>query len=227
MRSSRPDPALRTPPEPAREWRETRLRLRWVALRAWGALLGTLALGPATGVLLYLESTATSPGLQRLAATGSTFTGAAFVLWTLVLALPLFLRYRRRRRALRNPWQQFWFEHVPENGRDWVILIDLDGRIAGTLVLRSRGNTAAALLDATSDAIWFAGNPARFGILSRPGGLDLHDARRPRLRKPPAPTFHTPPDTRFDPPTAVFTMIRDGDRVVMRAADGTPTHHPR
>lgn len=203
MRSTAP--GLRIPPGPAREWRETRKRLRWSGLRAWAALLGTLALGPASGVLLHLEATSPNPAVQRTAATFATFTAAAFVLWTLVLALPVFRLHRRRRRALGKPWRPWQFEHLTASGRDWIALLQRDGSIAGVLALRTRPGTNDALLRTRTGLLWFAGDPARAGVLSRPGGADLCYAHRPRFRTPPA--FHLPPPTDPDDyPTDRFVL---------------------
>ncbi|MBC7301259.1 MAG: RDD family protein [Nocardia sp.] len=78
----------------------------------------------------------------------------------------------RRRRALRQPWT-CWRIQYRRGNYEHVTLIDDQGRAVQTHMLNTWPAMRGRLFDESTTHVWFAGDPLRRGVLSRPGGADL------------------------------------------------------
>ncbi len=165
------------PPGPARQFPPTRQALRrnwWIR---WPLLLTALATGPLTVVLINNYADAAALVASQYFIFGTMF-GGCFV-WI----------NRRRRKALRNPWTVWRIRYLSGGRYEWVDLLGPQGETAGTLLLSTWAWDRGKLVDHATREIWFAGDPARYGIVSRPGGRDMRYAYVSRVYKPPRFTF--------------------------------------
>ncbi|MFD3702835.1 hypothetical protein ACFWUP_06770 [Nocardia sp. NPDC058658] len=78
----------------------------------------------------------------------------------------------RRRRALREHWTRWQVQYWCGNN-EYITLIDEQGQAVRTHKLNTWPAVRGQLFDESTTHVWFAGDPLRRGVLSRPGGADL------------------------------------------------------
>ncbi|WP_433758537.1 RDD family protein [Nocardia sp. CA-135398] len=131
---------------------------------------------------------------------------------------------RRRRRALkRNPWIVWRMNYITAGRHEWVELLDPNGQPVSTLILSTWPKDIGKVFDHKTSEVWFAGDPTKYGVISRPGGGDLRYAYFSRSRQPPRFSFRenragTRPDPEGSPPRPVreFQLTPDRGRVLMK-----------
>ncbi|MGM7648249.1 RDD family protein [Nocardia sp. JW2] len=79
----------------------------------------------------------------------------------------------RRLQMLRLPWVCWPVEYVRTGNSEHMRLLDQDGQVVQTHLLNSWTALRRHYFDETTTQVWFAGDPLRRGVFSRPGGADL------------------------------------------------------
>ncbi|WP_446225778.1 hypothetical protein ACTWPB_12335 [Nocardia sp. IBHARD005] len=185
------------PQQPANTLSATRSAFISITLRWWLLLVATVACVP----LIWFMLNAPEPSSQVGRTTGQFVVTAAFLM--LICFGPMapvgVWIAERRRRALRQPWT-CWQIQYQRGNYEHVTLIDEQGRKVQTHMLNTWPAMRGRLFDESTTQVWFAGDPLRRGVLSRPGGADLRycwasiptsDEVRATLARS-APRDHTP-----------------------------------
>ncbi|MFE3194329.1 hypothetical protein ACFXHA_35365 [Nocardia sp. NPDC059240] len=167
-----------------------RKNLRASAFRSWLLLL--TGIGSAV-LTVFLINKSTNPG--ALLSFGTTFFGVVGILGT-VFGITAMRVHRRKSVSLRrNPWTAWPITYIRTARNEWVTLLSPNGKPVCSLLLSTWPHQLGKLINHQTPEIWFAGDPHRFGVISRPGGTDLRYAYFSRLYPPPQFTFR---DNRHD-----------------------------
>ncbi|WP_410870569.1 hypothetical protein [Nocardia sp. A7] len=156
--------------QPANTLPATRSAFISITLRWWLLLVATVACVP----LIWFMLNAPEPSSQIGRTTKQFVVTAAFLM--LICFGPMapvgVWIAERRRRALRQPWT-YWRIQYRRGNYEHVTLIDEQGRKVQTHMLNTWPAMRGRLFDESTTHVWFAGDPLRRGVLSRPGGADL------------------------------------------------------
>ncbi|MFF5034531.1 hypothetical protein [Nocardia salmonicida] len=143
----------------------------------------------------------------------------------------------RRRRALRQPWI-CWRIQYQRGNYEHITLIDEQGRKVQTHMLNTWPAMRGRLFDESTTHVWFAGDPLRRGVLSRPGGANLRycwastpstgEVRATLARSAPRdqPPQSSPMTSESYSAANRFTAQRVDDHLVMVPPSDYPTPEP-
>ncbi|MFC9876892.1 hypothetical protein ACFVJR_30215 [Nocardia salmonicida] len=158
------------PQQPAKSLSATRSAFISITLRWWLLFVATVACVP----LIWFMLNAPEPSSQVGRTTKQFVVTAAFLM--LICFGPMapvgVWIAERRRRALRQPWL-CWRIRYQRGNYEHVTLINEQGRKVQTHMLNTWPAMRGRLFDESTTHVWFAGDPLRRGVLSRPGGADL------------------------------------------------------
>lgn len=158
------------PQQPANTVPATRSAFISITLRWWLLFVATVACVP----LIWFMLSAAEPS-SEIGRTTRQFvvTSASLMLICFGPMAPVGVWIaERRRRALRQPWTP-WRIQYQRGNYEHVTLIDEQGRNVQTHMLNTWPAMRGRLFDESTTQVWFAGDPLRRGVLSRPGGADL------------------------------------------------------
>ncbi|MEU4598224.1 RDD family protein [Nocardia sp. NPDC023988] len=135
--------------------------------------------------------------------------------------------HRRRRRALkRYPWVSWPVNYLTTGRYEWVELLDRDKQPVSSLLLSTWPKDIGKLVDHRTTEVWFAGDPKRYGVISRPGGADLRYAYVSKSHPAPRWSFRghdSVADRREALPTNTpHELKRVGGRVFVKPSRGLP-----
>ncbi|MBH0778656.1 RDD family protein [Nocardia bovistercoris] len=207
---------------------ETRAATRNGVLARWTLLLfGAICL-PLTILLIDVGDRVESATLATTIGVARNFAAAGMTVG-LIFGTTLFWINRRRRRALtRYPWIVWPINYVTAGRYEWVELLDRDGRPVSTLILSTWSKDIGKLVDHDTSEVWFAGDPTKYGVISRPGGGDLRYAYFSKSRQPPRLMFRKDVATddvhrRESSPAGVrWELSREDGVVTMQPVGGPP-----
>ncbi|WP_446225776.1 RDD family protein [Nocardia sp. IBHARD005] len=194
-------------------------------MRALTVLLCGVTCVPAFYQSAHL-SDSTSSATQNDSGGGALFFFLAFFPLT-ITGLVMVRTSIRRWLAARHRWQVWKIEtHRPEI-QEWVHLIDDQGSITATFVLRK---WTSRTFNRDDQFAWFAGHPNKAGLIAKPGGARTRLAYRSIFYSPPpfgravaprVPTLTKSPSPGSTTPSG-FTLERNGNQTVMRPPRGHP-----
>ncbi len=188
----------------------TRWTLLWTTVRAL-AVLG-LGAGCAVAFVHFVDVSQTETGRTAQDADRLALLCFFAVLPLTVTGIVMARTAFRRWLSARHRWQVWHIESLRTGIQEWVHLIDDQGSIAGTVVLRKW--TSRTFSD-DDRLVWFAGVPSKAGLIAKPGGADTQLAYRSLFYTP--PRFGTSLFVKNDPP-APSAPPRD--------TSSTPTSEP-
>ncbi len=141
-----------------------------ITLRWWLVFIATVACVP----MIWFLLSASTPSSQIGRTAASLGLGVGFLMLVCcgpVAPVGVWIA-ERRRRALREPWTQWRIQYWCGNN-EYVTLIDVQGQAVRTHKLNTWPAVRGQLFNESTTHVWFAGDPLRRGVLSRPGGADL------------------------------------------------------
>ncbi|MFI2283957.1 hypothetical protein [Nocardia beijingensis] len=177
------------PPGPAAKWPPTRAALRHNWLLRWPLLLSALACGP-LAVVMFNEFD--HPGVHGWAKLGRAAiqpVALFFVFGTMFGGVFVWINRRRRKALFRHPWTVWPIRYISAGKYEWIDLLGPSGEIVATLILSTWAWDRGKLVDHKTQEVWFAGDPSKYGVVSRPGGGDMRYAYVSRVHKAPRFTF--------------------------------------
>ncbi|MFE1592696.1 RDD family protein [Nocardia sp. NPDC058705] len=201
--------------------------LIWTTLRS----LTVLACGIAC-MFAWYQSVVQAESAYRAAERESSNRAALFFFFAFlpltITGLVMVRTSLRRVWAARHRWQLWHIETHRPQIQEWVHLINDQGTITATLVLRK---WISRTFEPGDQVVWFAGHPNKAGLVAKPGGARTRLAYRSLFYT--APAFGSAVKSRAEPtmlskpePSAApseFTLERDGGQTVTRP----PTGHPQ
>lgn len=172
---------------PAMTCPATRSALRGRSL-FWGmALVAGLVCAALTVWLFAIDDGLHSKRTTGLIHLGQQLSGVGFVTGTILGAGMLWVN-RRVRRALRDhPWQVWPISYTSDQRYEWITLLGPEREPVSQMTVSSWVFQIGKLVNETTPEIWFAGDPASYGVISAPGG------GRPRYVAVPKLARHQPP----------------------------------
>ncbi|PXX66431.1 RDD family protein [Nocardia tenerifensis] len=215
-----------TPP-PAKAHPTTRAAMRKGRIARWLLFLVGVGSLPLTVFFIDLQPRVASKNLATLASLGISLSALV-----LGIALPiggtLLWINRRRRKALRRfPWVSWPVRYIATRRYEWVQLLDQHRVPVSTLILSTWPRDIGKLVNHSTSEIWFAGDPNKYGIVSRPGGGDLRYAYRSRFRPAPQFTFRTDETQSNTGLRPEYQLVRERGHTVMKPVDesAVPKRH--
>lgn len=168
----------------------TRAALRRAAWVRWPVVVAVLACAPVAYGLMAVRARVV-PELENVVVAGAEVAGVVFVIGVLVCGVFGWLGHRKRKVLRRYSWQAWPVRYLCNGGDEWIELIGASGEPVSTLQLSTWPTERGKLVNLQTRELWFAGDPRKYGVVSRPGGADLRYAFRstPRL---PAEHAHRP-----------------------------------
>ncbi|MFI6171822.1 RDD family protein [Nocardia sp. NPDC051052] len=149
-----------------------------------------------------------------------------FVIGTVVGCVFGWIGHRKRKALRRYPWTDWPIRYIRVGGDEWVALMGQDGVPVSTLQLSTWPSERGKLVDFRTRQIWFAGDPQKYGVVSRPGGGDLRYAYRSTPKTPPEFTFRTDDSSNRRSSDASsrpeYELTRDGTHPKMQPVGGPP-----
>lgn len=164
--------------------------MRKGVLVRWLLFLVGLACFPLTVVLIDIKDRVDS-NLSTVVSLGINLAAAAMTVGLILGGVLLWTNRRRRKALKRYPWLPWPVKYLSTGRYEWVQLLDQHRRPVSTLILSTWPRDIGKLVNHKTSEIWFAGDPMKYGVVSRPGGGDLRYAYRSRSRTPPQFTFRT------------------------------------
>ncbi len=162
---------------------------------------------------------------------GDNGAGVAFTVFVIgtVVGLPFAWIGHRKRKALRRfPWTAWPIRYLSSDSYEWVELLGPHGAPDYGLLLSTWPTERGKLVNHDTSEIWFAGDPTKYGVISRPGGGDLRYAYRSASRPAPQVTDQSgKANSRLDQDgssTPAYQLTREGG-VFMRPVDDEPKSH--
>ncbi|WP_406231858.1 hypothetical protein [Nocardia sp. NBC_01009] len=174
------------------DWPATRSKLRKNAVFSWVFLLVGLVCIPMTIVLVTLYDKPDTHGLSKLGSLAGRVSGVVAILGTVFGVVIVWMNFRRRKALRRHPWTSWRITYIRAGRHEWVTLLGHQGEGVSTLLLSTWPKDIGKFVDHKTHEIWFAGDPVKYGVISRRGGTDLGYAYVSRSRKPPQFTFNVP-----------------------------------
>lgn len=217
---------------PAKSCPETRAAMRKGRAIRWLLLLIGLGCLPLTVFLIDVQPRVTSSNLAKLVSLGINLSAASMTVGLIFGGVLLWINRRRRKALSRYPWSSWPVNYLATGRYEWVQLLDRNRLPVSTLILSTWPKDLGKLVNHNTSEIWFAGDPMKYGIISRPGGGDLRYAYRSGSRTPPQLTFRTnEPSDQPDRSTSSrpeYQLTRERGRLSMKPVDesqGQPKRH--
>ena len=176
-----PEPAIRNP--------LTRAAIRRRSWLPWLGFLAGPAAAPASVLCLDLRDRAQTHTASTVLTFAMVLSAVIFTVGITVGGGLVWIQWRRRRAVRRHPWQVWPINYISTGRYEWVELLGPRGRPTGALILSTWRKDIGKLVGPSTAEIWFAGDPHRYGVISRPGGGDLRYAYNSPSRQPPRFTF--------------------------------------
>lgn len=215
---------------PAIEWPATRAALRRNWFFRWPLLLIGIACG---GLCLLLINEFDRPGIHGAERIGRLLISPTAVIFTICTILGgtfVWIGHRRRRSVKRHAWTRWKIQYIRAGRNEWVMLLDPHRTPVSALILSTWPKDLGKLVDHNTPEIWFAGDPKRYGVISRPGGEDLRYAYYSKARQPPRFTFtdraegpRSGPEHSSTAGNAGYQLSRENGTVVMQSPTAKPT----
>ncbi|MFI5501640.1 RDD family protein [Nocardia asteroides] len=165
----------------SRAWRTPRTlwTLVWTTARALAVLVCGIACVPAFLHLAGISSSAAKADGRNSDAAVLVFLA---ILPLTITGLVMTRTAFRRWLSARHRWQVWNIETLRPQAQEWVNLLDGQGTVAGTLVLRK---WVSRTFDGDDRVAWFAGVPNKAGLIAKPGGAGTQLAYRSLFYVPP------------------------------------------
>ncbi|MBF6327448.1 RDD family protein [Nocardia transvalensis] len=219
--------------QPAISWPATRAAVRRQSVLPWLLLIAGLACLPLSLVLIDIQDRAPSEGARAAIGVSANLSAAVFTVGIIFGGGYGWIRRRRRKALRRYPWVRWPINYISTGRNEWVELLDANGQPVSGLILSTWAKDIGKLVNQSTTEVWFAGDPQKYGVISRPGGGDLRYAYRAKSRPPPRFTFrdrepdgHPRTTGGTNGATNNFEMHRENGKVVMKPPDGRPeTRH--
>ncbi|WP_433681291.1 RDD family protein [Nocardia sp. CA-119907] len=219
---------------PAISCPETKAAARRGAVGRWSLMLIGLVCLPLTVVLIDVGDRIESATLSRLVDFVRNLAAGGMTVGLIVGGVLIWINRRRRRAIRRYPWIVWRINYIATGRYEWVELLDRNGHVVSGLILSTWSKDIGKLVDRNTSEIWFAGDPAKYGVISRPGGSDLRYAYVSKLQPPPRWTFRTE-EPKGDigmgvPMTGVpkYELARESGQLMMKPVGepgATPARH--
>ncbi|MFE9582272.1 RDD family protein [Nocardia sp. NPDC006044] len=216
------------PATPAMKNPATRAALRKNFVIRWPLLLVSLACGPLAVMLLdRFDQPAVHGAAKKFGVLGAELAGLVFVIGTVFGGVFVWIQHRRRKALRRNPWAVWPIRYIATGRAEWVELIGPNGDPVSALLLSTWPKDVGKLVNHSTSEIWFAGYPAKYGVISAPGGGDLRYAYRSRSRPVPRFTFRTDDSSgsrrdRAAPSRPEYELTREGSHPAMKLVGEAP-----
>ncbi len=187
-------------------------------------LLTGLACLPLSLFLIDLRDRVTSEGAGAALGVSANLAAVFFVLGTIFGGVYARIRRRRRKALKRYPWTTWPINYISTGRNEWVELLDAQGQPVSALILSTWPKDVGKVVNQRTREIWFAGDPAKYGVVSRPGGTDLRYAYYSKSRQPPRFTFRDrESDSRPSAAARGYEMHREDGKIVMKGpGSGSP-----
>ncbi|MFI6045188.1 RDD family protein [Nocardia sp. NPDC051321] len=217
---------------PASSCPETKIAIRKGRAVRWLLFLIGLGCLPLTVLLIDIQPRVASRNLETLVSLGINLSAGSMTIGLILGGTLLWIHRRRRKSLKRYPWLAWPVNYISTGRYEWVQLLDRNRQPVSTLILSTWPKDIGKLVNHSTSEIWFAGDPKRYGVVSRPGGSDLRYAYYSRSRTPPQLTFRTSnssdqPD-RSASPRPQFQLTRERGYTSMKPVDelqGQPKRH--
>lgn len=200
----------------------------------WLLFLVGLACLPLSLVLIGLQDRASSKGGRAALSLLANLSAVVFTIGIIFGGGLVWIRGRRRRALKRYPWVVWPINYITTGRHEWVELLDVNRQPVSALILSTWRKDIATMLDPTTSEIWFAGDPKKYGVISRPGGGDLRYAYYSRARQPPRFTFRDrEPGSQHRQAVSTtgasngYEMHRANSHVMMKPPSGSPENPVR
>ncbi|MET7768284.1 RDD family protein [Nocardia sp. NPDC005366] len=207
---------------PAMSWPTTKAAARRGKVVRWSLLLfGSVCL-PLTVVLIDIRDRLESMRLSALAGVCMNFAAIGATVGLIFGGGLLWMNRRRHRALTRHPWIVWPINYISTGRYEWVELLDQNRQPVSALILSTWPKDIGKLVNHTTSEVWFAGDPMKYGVLSRPGGGDLRYAYSSKARQPPRFDFgvHNPSDQEDhgDPVsvTPKYELTRERGQLMMK-----------
>lgn len=135
--------------------------LPWLAL-----IVGILSL-PAMVVFINLGDPGHSRTVVQIAKAGNIV--AILLFCAGLLGACLVWRRQRVLQALRHPWTE-WRVSYREGNTEFLVLRDPGNNPVSELTISSWRHSHGEVVNHNTPTVWFAGNPYKRGVISKPGG---------------------------------------------------------
>ncbi|MFD6463643.1 RDD family protein [Streptomyces roseolus] len=195
----------------------------------WSLLLIGLICAALTVVLINLGGRLESPSRSALVGVGRNLAAVGMTVGLILGLSLLWINHRRRRAINRYPWVAWPINYISTGRYEWVELLDDDRRPVATLILSTWPRDIGKLVNHQTSEVWFAGDPSKYGVVSRPGGADLRYAYHSERRQPPRLAFrqNTPisAQSSTQSATASYELDRSGGRLLMKPTEVAESHH--
>lgn len=208
----------------------TRAALRKGAVWPWVTLVLGIINVPALAAAFALGNSTDSDAIR----TGAGVVGVVALPLIFAGTLSAIMVWRRRRKVRsvqRYPWVPYPVHYFRSPANEYVQLLDADGTVVSTLLFSTWGWQVGTVVNASTREVWFAGDPHRHGVLSRPGGGQLCYASHSRPPTAAEFTGHdrepgSLPAGHAADTTVHCTMHHDEDRTAMRSS-AEQAHPPK
>ncbi|MEV4128451.1 RDD family protein [Nocardia sp. NPDC049707] len=157
----------------------------------WSLLLFGLACLALTALLIDRGEGIESATLSALVGVTRNLAAAGMTVGLIFGGVLLWINRRRRRALKRNPWVVWRMNYVTTGRYEWVELLDPNGQPVSALILSTWPKDIGKVFNHNTSEVWFAGDPTKYGVISRPGGGDLRYAYLSKTRPVPRWTFRT------------------------------------
>lgn len=216
-----------TSPPPAIHCPATRSALRWTGWPRWFGLLVGIACAPMCLAFLALRDSALTDASRTLSNLAMMVSAVVFTIGITVGGGMVWVHGRRKRALKRHPWTAWPINYISTGRHEWVELLDQQRQPVSALILNTWRTDIGKLVGPETTEIWFAGDPRKYGVVSRPGGADLRYAYYSSARQPPRfafrPTSTGPEQPGSEQPetgarASDYVMVERGGRIMMEQA---------
>ncbi|WP_194814980.1 RDD family protein [Nocardia sp. XZ_19_385] len=211
----------------------TRSAIRRNMWFSWVFLLAGAACLPLTVLMLNAFDTPGASGARKVGVLAAEVTGVVGILGTVFGIAVVRISLRKRRSARRYPWVLWPINYIRAGRHEWVELLDRFGRPVSALILSTWPKDIGKLVNHKTETIWFAGNPEKYGVISRPGGADVRYAYLSKGRQPPRFSFRTDAGDgavrqgEFTPDVSRHELVREHGKLRMKPIEeaAVPDRH--
>ncbi|WP_181063236.1 RDD family protein [Nocardia nova] len=189
--------------------------------RTLGLLIG-LACAPLCVLLVALRDSASSHAARTALSLAMMVAAVVFTIGITVGGGMVWIHRRRKRALRRNPWTVWPINYISTGRYEWVELLDPQRQPISALISSTWRKDIGKLVGHETTEVWFAGDPQKYGVISRPGGGDLRYAYYSPSRQPPRFTFRAPGREREQRPSGYVMAERNGRMVMEQTGRAAP-----